>query len=232
MPTSFTIFPIQENISIWLLRNFSCAQFHLSIYWVLINSLYFNSWLGPPLWWSWSKECSKCTLWAPPRHSFLNSLTVQVLDLIQGQLSALCQEILKVTQLGLSPSTINNKLQSIEVMFDERSSLRADYSTPNILHSVMTRDLKYPDPLLSLGATHCLSRKFISKTLKVQKRLGMGMSSRCYSYPLVLKLYSPQMHTYNIQYVSLRRSLPTNGKRAWSTVLQKRHSWTVCIIIH
>ena len=46
--------------------------------------------LGPPLWWSWSKECSKCTLWAPPRHSFLNSLTVQVLDLIQGQLSALC----------------------------------------------------------------------------------------------------------------------------------------------
>ena len=31
---------------------------------------------------SWSKECSKCTLWAPPRHSFLNSLVLVVLYLI------------------------------------------------------------------------------------------------------------------------------------------------------
>ena len=67
--------------------------------------------------------------------------------------------------------------------FFERSSMRAYFYSPNILHSVMTRDLKYPDPLLSLGATHCLSRIFISKTLQVQKRLGMGMSSRCYPYP-------------------------------------------------
>ena len=37
MPTSVTIFPIQENRSIVLLRNFSCAQFHLSLYWNKIN---------------------------------------------------------------------------------------------------------------------------------------------------------------------------------------------------
>ena len=52
----------------------------------LLNSLYYRSWLGyslgPPLWWSQNhearsvlravgyKECSKCTLWAPPRRHF------------------------------------------------------------------------------------------------------------------------------------------------------------------
>ena len=117
---------------------------------------------------------------------------------------------------------------SIGIKFIERSSMQAYFSSPNILHSVI-RDLKYPDPLLSLGATHCLSRKFISKTLKVQKR--WGMSNRWYPYSLVLKLYFPQMHTYNIQHVSIQCSLPKNG-RAGSTVLQKLHSWTVCIIIH